>query len=718
MERAKWIRWAGSVLLPLILVGLPPSGLSQAENVVPGGTPRHQDSAAALRVEVVDGELLLDGWQTPFDSLRSAIAARCAESPPAIYRVMLPASLECHRVEGILAAIGGGHLAVGQAAQYAHAPVLLGLAGTDDLDAVAITIPMPAYRAMAYQAGTVRHVEIAQQGGLLVDGVACEWEQLPNRLFQGPANEGTAPKLRTAWVYFAARGEAPFARLHEALCVARQAEVPCVSLCGSNALIDLEAPAGHRPAKQRVATPTGPKGGPRHIDGFNVLPEPFYRVDPVYPDSAAQLGLGGNVKLLLFVNEFGAVFNTLVLQATGPNCLSDAARAAAAQWRFLPSWPGEREPVKTTITIPFDFIPEVPRVKSKPERTAPSDSAAAAVEVYGWRPPEGAMDNSAGLRNRSGLATLRMEADGALALNGQPVAADSLAAAIAASSILSPPDVFRLELPRELPYSELAALLRAIREGCMSTDSGSRGRIIPLVFVEPSGDRAAAIPLLIPGRQGGQLRQKPETLVTISLLGGGGFQTGGVPQTASELAANLERLVKARRRPVVLLDPGVSLLYADLFAALRLCSDAGVELISLPSENRMIELPGGPSDQPGDLAWIQSTEHWGTPNVGYGRSVSTQDAVEPPVPLHRVAPEMPDSLRAAGLKGAVIVIIFVDWRGSVFDAQVVSSNLPAALDSLALAAARQWRFRPGKTQGRAVSASVSIPFKFPPPPVH
>jgi TonB family protein len=129
----------------------------------------------------------------------------------------------------------------------------------------------------------------------------------------------------------------------------------------------------------------------------------------------------------------------------------------------------------------------------------------------------------------------------------------------------------------------------------------------------------------------------------------------------------------------------------------------------------LVEIPERSPDLPGDLAWIQSTEHWGNPTTRHGWSVSTEHSFEPPVPIHRVAPEMPDSLQEAGIKGTAIVVISIDRKGLVFDAKVAGSNLPAVLDSLAITAARLWRFKPGKTQGRAVNSSLSIPFKFPPP---
>jgi TonB family protein len=58
----------------------------------------------------------------------------------------------------------------------------------------------------------------------------------------------------------------------------------------------------------------------------------------------------------------------------------------------------------------------------------------------------------------------------------------------------------------------------------------------------------------------------------------------------------------------------------------------------------------------------------------------------------RVTPTYPNSARAAGIEGTVIIEIVVDEKGKVAEATVVSG--PAVLRAEALRAASQWRFRP------------------------
>jgi TonB family protein len=357
MVSARWIRWAGWALLPLVLVGLPTPGLSQVEKLVPGGTPRHQDSATALRVEVLDGELLLDGQVTPLDSLHSAIAARCANSPPVLYRVSLPASLECRRVEAILAAIGAGHKAEGKAAQYNYVPILLGLVGGHDLDAVAITMPTPGYRHMAFKVADARVIDITEPGVILVDGARCEPEDLSGRLpWLRFSSDGAVQRFPLEWVHIAAQATAPFSALYEVIRASRQAEVEHLSLWGDCALIDPDSLDRRYPRQREASKPPTKSSGGMQVDyfGFDEPPMPIFRMQPQYPDSALQAKLGGKVRIFLLINEFGEVFKAQSVQADGPQCLVDAALRAGRQWRFLPGV-HRLAPIETSCLVPFEF---------------------------------------------------------------------------------------------------------------------------------------------------------------------------------------------------------------------------------------------------------------------------------------------------------------------------------------------------------------------------
>src|SRR5512140_2393966 len=81
-----------------------------------------------------------------------------------------------------------------------------------------------------------------------------------------------------------------------------------------------------------------------------------------------------------------------------------------------------------------------------------------------------------------------------------------------------------------------------------------------------------------------------------------------------------------------------------------------------------------------------------------------------PTVVHRVAPEYPDSLFQAGVRGPVTVRVLITATGSVGDVQVTAG--PAALAPYAVAAVHQWRFTPDQTSGKPAPCWVTIPVAF------
>jgi len=83
---------------------------------------------------------------------------------------------------------------------------------------------------------------------------------------------------------------------------------------------------------------------------------------------------------------------------------------------------------------------------------------------------------------------------------------------------------------------------------------------------------------------------------------------------------------------------------------------------------------------------------------------------ELPEAITRVPPSYPEAARRAGVTGTVMVQALVARDGSVADARIVKSIPP--LDDAALAAVRQWRFKPAMAHGDPVPVWVGIPVKF------
>jgi TonB family protein len=85
-----------------------------------------------------------------------------------------------------------------------------------------------------------------------------------------------------------------------------------------------------------------------------------------------------------------------------------------------------------------------------------------------------------------------------------------------------------------------------------------------------------------------------------------------------------------------------------------------------------------------------------------------------PAPLKKIDPKYPPTLVAERVAGEVILYAVIRRDGSVDSIQLVR-GIDQQLDQNAIAALRQWRFRPGAKQGTPIEleAIVHIPFRLP-----
>ena len=83
---------------------------------------------------------------------------------------------------------------------------------------------------------------------------------------------------------------------------------------------------------------------------------------------------------------------------------------------------------------------------------------------------------------------------------------------------------------------------------------------------------------------------------------------------------------------------------------------------------------------------------------------------ELPEALTKIAPTYPDEARESGVQGVVLVQALVIEDGSVADCRIVNS-IPL-LDEAAIAAVRQWRFKPARTAGKPVAVWLAVPVRF------
>ena len=83
----------------------------------------------------------------------------------------------------------------------------------------------------------------------------------------------------------------------------------------------------------------------------------------------------------------------------------------------------------------------------------------------------------------------------------------------------------------------------------------------------------------------------------------------------------------------------------------------------------------------------------------------------PPSPVYMVKPELPASLKAAGVHGTVVVDWIVDEAGDVREAKVIESADPR-LSTLAMEAVMKWKFTPGMKNGKPFATHLRVPISF------
>jgi TonB family protein len=97
---------------------------------------------------------------------------------------------------------------------------------------------------------------------------------------------------------------------------------------------------------------------------------------------------------------------------------------------------------------------------------------------------------------------------------------------------------------------------------------------------------------------------------------------------------------------------------------------------------------------------------------GYGGGVmSVGGGVSAPEVIHSVQPQFTAEARSQNYQGVVAVQLIVDSQGFPQDVRVVR-HLGMGLDEEAIAAVKQYRFRPAAYQGRSVSVQMVIDVDF------
>ena len=87
------------------------------------------------------------------------------------------------------------------------------------------------------------------------------------------------------------------------------------------------------------------------------------------------------------------------------------------------------------------------------------------------------------------------------------------------------------------------------------------------------------------------------------------------------------------------------------------------------------------------------------------------DGVSAPVLVKEVRPQYPAKAKDARIQGTVLLECVVETDGTVGDVKVTKS-LDEDLDQEAIKAVKQWRFEPGKKDGKAVRVQITLEMTF------
>lgn len=89
----------------------------------------------------------------------------------------------------------------------------------------------------------------------------------------------------------------------------------------------------------------------------------------------------------------------------------------------------------------------------------------------------------------------------------------------------------------------------------------------------------------------------------------------------------------------------------------------------------------------------------------------SDEGVKAPVLIKETKPKYPDEAKQRRVQGSVEVEAVVKTDGSVGDVTVTKS-LDPQLDEAAVSATKEWQFRPGTKEGKAVDVLVQIELTF------
>lgn len=128
-----------------------------------------------------------------------------------------------------------------------------------------------------------------------------------------------------------------------------------------------------------------------------------------------------------------------------------------------------------------------------------------------------------------------------------------------------------------------------------------------------------------------------------------------------------------------------------------------------PSQDKGVAVYGEPGE--GDPAGLEGGMAGGVAGGRVGAIALPEDADPPEPDAANVKPEYPQTARAEGKMGTVVLKVIIRADGSVADVQVMRGDEPFV--SAAVAAVKKWKYSPARYKGQAITVYriIQIPFK-------
>lgn len=198
-------------------------------------------------------------------------------------------------------------------------------------------------------------------------------------------------------------------------------------------------------------------------------------------------------------------------------------------------------------------------------------------------------------------------------------------------------------------------------------------------------------------------------------LGGGGGQNSPLPPTKGQPPKAAPRVFVP---PIIRVEETHAAI--ELPPALLSAVDTQIPSLNLPMGS-LSGVTGPPSGGPGTGNGLGSGNGPGAgdgvgPGVGDGPGGGSINGLQgkkvtQPVLLSRKDPEYSEEARKAKFQGTVQLSIVVNAAGQVTDVSVVRS-VGLGLDERAVEAVRQWKFRAGMVDGKAVAMRATVEVNF------